>query len=196
MARKRLPEVLSSDEQERLLNVPNPRYFSGERNKLLIRLMLDTGLRLAESCALQWRDLDLNTGKLHVKQGKGAKDRILWLGEDVLAALQGWRERQARDVAEAPNHVFTTLEGKPLQHRYVRAMLDRYSKRAGIRHVNPHMLRHTFATDLLRQCANVELVRKALGHSNLSTTQIYTHLVDADLEAALKSFRTAQAVAA
>ncbi len=117
MATKRLPEVLSKEEQDRLLSVPNPRYFSGERNRLLIRLMLDLGLRLAEACAVQWKDIDLNSGKLHVREGKGRKDRILWAGESTFEALRHWRERQAGEVGKAPTHLFTTLEGKPVQHR-------------------------------------------------------------------------------
>ena len=197
MARLRIPEVLTESEQAALLAQPNPRYPTGERNLLLMRIMLDAGLRLSEAINLKWADLDLMTGKLHVKQGKGGKDRILWLGEPDLEALRHWRERQAQVVGHAPEHVFTTLDGKPLQPRYVQAMVARYAKRAGIaKRVTPHTLRHTFATDLLRECGNVELVRRALGHANLATTQVYVHLVDSDLEQALKSFRVPAAVAA
>ena len=196
MARLRIPEVLTESEQKVLLAQPNPRYPTGERNLLIMRIMLDAGLRLSEAINLKWVTLDLMTGKLHVKQGKGGKDRILWLGEEDLELLRHWRERQAQVVGYAPEHVFTTLDGKPLQPRYVQAMVARYAKRAGIqKRVTPHTLRHTFATDLLRECGNVELVRRALGHANLSTTQVYVHLVDTDLEQALKSFRVPAAVA-
>lgn len=110
--------MLTEEEQTALLAQPNPRYPTGERNRVMLRLMLDTGLRLAEVCGIRWRHIDLQTGKLHVHQGKGAKDRILWLGEQkTLEALRGWRERQAREVGEAPVHVFTTLDGKPVQPR-------------------------------------------------------------------------------
>jgi len=197
MAKLRIPEVLTQSEQTALLRQTNKRYPTSHRNRVMLRVMLDTGLRLAEACNLRWRDIDLNSGKLHVRQGKGAKDRILWIGEDMLDALRGWRQRQAEVVGHGPEHAFTTLDGKPLQHRYVQAMVARYAKRAGIpKNVSPHTLRHSFATDLLRQCGNVEIVRRALGHSNLATTQVYVHLVDTDLEDALKSFRTAEAVAA
>jgi len=190
---KRIPEVLTEEEQRALLAQPNRRYPTGERNHLMLRLMLDTGLRLSEAIHLRWRDLDLMTGKLHVKQGKGAKDRILWIGEEDLELLRKWRERQAKVVGKTPEYVFTTLDGKPLQPRYVQAMVARYAKRAGIqKRVHPHTLRHTFATDLLKAVKNVRLVQKALGHANLSTTQIYTHIVDEELEAALKSFRRPQ----
>ena len=79
----KIPEVLTREEQEALLRQPNPRYPTGERNRLLLRVMLDTGLRLSEAINLRWRDLDLLTGRLHVKQGKGAKDRVLRVGDEA-----------------------------------------------------------------------------------------------------------------
>ena len=196
MARRRIPEVLTESEQKALLAQPNPRYPTGERNFVLLKVMLDTGLRLSEVIHLKWRHVNLMTGQLLVREGKGHKDRVLWLGEPDLEALRHWRGRQAQVVGHAPEHVFTTLDGKPLQPRYVQAMVARYAQKAGIaKRVTPHTLRHTFATDLLRDCGNVELVRRALGHENLSTTQVYVHLVDTDLERALKSFRVPAAVA-
>jgi len=186
----KIPEILEADEQAALLRQPNPRYPTGERNRLVLRLMMDTGLRLAEACALRWRDIDLTTGKLMVRQGKGAKDRTLWVSESDLKILRSWRERQARDVAGSPDHVFTTIAGSPISGRYVQQMVKRYAAKAGIeKNVHPHTLRHTFATDLYRETTNIRLTQKALGHANLSTTQIYTHVVDEELEGALKSFR-------
>lgn len=186
----KIPEVLTPEEQTLLLKQPNPRYFTGQRNQAMIRLMLDSGLRVAEATGLKWHDLDLLTGKLHVKQGKKARDRMLWIGGNTLEVLQGWRQRQAQDTGQAPEHVFTTLAGKPLSPRYVQQMVKRYRERAKIeKQVTPHTFRHTFATDLLRETKNIRLVQKALGHSSLSTTQIYAHIVDEELEAALKNFR-------
>lgn len=192
----RIPEVLTREEEEALLRVPNPRYPTGERNRLLLSLMLDTGLRLSEAVSLRWKDIDLNTGKLMVRQGKGAKDRTLWLGEPDLKLLRRWRERQAKDIAGSTEHVFTTLDGEPVSPRYVQQMVKRLAARAGIaKDIHPHTLRHSFATDLYRETKDIRLTQKALGHANLATTQIYTHLVDEDLEAALKSFRQAETVA-
>lgn len=194
---RRIPDVLTPEEEAALLAQPNPRYPTGQRNRLLLQLMLDTGLRLSEATALEWRDLDLTTGKLKVRQGKGAKDRILWVGDEDLDALRKWRDRQARDVAGNPAAVFTTLDGKPVSNRYVQAMLKRYAAKAGIaRSVHPHLLRHTFATDLLRDAKNIRIVQRALGHARIATTELYTHIVDEELEGALKSFRQAAAVAA
>jgi len=152
--------------------------------------MLDTGLRLSEACSLKWNDIDLNTGKLMVRQGKGHKDRSLWIGEEDLELLRTWRERQAKDVTGNPAHIFTTLAGKEVSPRYVQAMVARLAAKAGIqKNVHPHTLRHSFATDLYRETSKIRLVQKALGHADLSTTMIYTHVFDEELEDALKSFR-------
>jgi len=190
---RKIPEVLTAEEQAALLREPNPRYPTGERNRLMLSVMLNTGLRLSEATGLRWREVDLNSGKLIVRQGKGAKDRTLWVGERDLGLLRHWRERQAKVVPGAPSHVFTTLDGKPVSNRYVQEMVKRYATKAGIdKDVHPHMLRHTFATDLYRETTNIRLTQKALGHANLSTTQIYTHIIDEELEEALKSFRHAE----
>jgi len=191
----RIPEVLTESEQKALLAQPNSRYPTGARNKTMLQLMLDTGLRLAEACALRWKDIDLTTGKLMVRQGKGARDRTLWIGAQDLELLQEWRDRQAKDVQGSPAHVFTTLAGKPLSHRYVQQMVKRLAVKAGIeKNIHPHTLRHSFATDLYRETSKIRLVQKALGHSDLSTTMIYTHVFDEELEDALKSFRQPAAV--
>jgi integrase/recombinase XerD len=196
MARpKKLPTVLTEDEQEQLLEQANPRYPTGERNQTLLRLMLNTGLRLAEVTALKWRDIDLTTGKLMVRQGKGAKDRTLWVAEADIDRLRSWRERQAT-ACDTCEHAFTTLKGKALGHRYVQRMVKRYAAKAGIaKNISPHTLRHSFATDLYRETSKIRLVQKVLGHSDLSTTMIYTHIFDEEVESALKSFRQATAVA-
>jgi len=189
MARK-IPEVLTATEQEALLAQPNPRYLTGQRNRTMLRLMLDTGLRLAEVTSLRWKDIDLLTGKVMVRQGKGSKDRTLWTGEENIAALAAWRERQARECDGKPEIVFSTAEGKRLDPSYVRKMVKRYARKAGIeKRISPHTLRHSFATDLYRETTNLRITQKALGHANIATTQIYTHIVDEELEGALKSFR-------
>jgi len=190
---RKIPEILEADEQTALLRQPNSRYPTGERNRLILSLMLNTGLRLSEAIALRWKEIDLNSGKLMVRQGKGAKDRTLWVGESTLKILRNWRERQARDIAGNSEHVFTTMAGNPISGRYVQQMVKRCAAKAGIeKDVHPHTLRHTFATDLYRETTNIRLTQKALGHSNLATTQIYTHIVDEELEVALKSFRAAK----
>ena len=174
---RQIPEVLTATEQEALLAQPNPRYLTGHRNRVMLRLMLDTGLRVAETLSLEWKNIDLNSGKVMVRQGKGAKDRTLWTGEANLVALIEWQERQASECTGSPQNVFTTKEGGKLNPAYVRKMVKRLAVKAGIqKDVHPHTLRHTFATDLYRETTNIRLTQKALGHSNLATTQIYTHV--------------------
>lgn len=187
---RKIPEILEADEQAALLRQPNSRYPTGERNRLILSIMLNAGLRLSEATSLKWRDIDLNSGKLMVRQGKGAKDRSLWVGEHDLDLLRRWRDRQANEVLGSATYVFTTLDGKPVSGRYVQQMVKRCAIRAGIaKNVHPHTLRHTFATDLYRETTNIRLTQKALGHANLAATMIYTHVVDEELEGALKTFR-------
>jgi len=187
---KRLPVTLSETERRDLLAQPNPRYPTGERNQVLLKLMLDTGLRLAEATAVQWRDVNLLTGKLVVRRGKGSKDRVLWMNEDLADALSHWRQRQIDVCGASVDYVFTTLQGGRLSHRYVQAMVKRYAQRAGIKkRVTPHVLRHTFATDLYRLTGKIRLVQKALGHSDLSTTMIYTHVYDREVKEAMRLLR-------
>lgn len=183
---KRIPEVLTSDEVEALLAQPNPRYPTGLRNLCLMRVMLDAGLRASEVLKLTIYDVDWRSGKLKVVQGKGQKDRILWLNEDCLLLVRQWREIKPDNTQT----LFTSLNGKPLIDRYLRAMVKRYARKAGIaKDVHPHMLRHTFATDLYRETKNIRLVQKALGHSDLASTMIYTHIVDDEMESAMRNFR-------
>ncbi len=182
---RRLPEVLTGEEQTRLLEQPNPNCKTGLRNLCMIRIMLNIGLRASEVIFLKVKDIDWMSGKVYVRQGKGNKDRVLWLGEDDLNLLRAWRE-----VKPESEYLFTTLQGNTLNDRYLRAMVKRLGEQAGIcKDVHPHMCRHTFATDLYRETKDIRLVQKALGHSDLSTTMIYTHIVDEELEEALKSFR-------
>jgi len=115
------------------------------------------------------------TGKLMVRQGKGSKDRTLWVAEADIDRLRSWRERQATACGTC-DHAFTTLKGKALGHCYVQRMVKRYTAKAGIdKNVSAHTLRHSFSTDLSRETSKIRLAQKVLGHSDLSTTMIYTH---------------------
>ena len=194
--RKKIPEVLNEEEQEKLLSQPNHRYPTSQRNYTMMSLMLDTGLRLSETTNLKWEHIELMTGKLMVKEGKGAKDRTLFIGEGVIEVLQQWKERQVeelqkRDIDKKPDYVFTTLKGGQVSGRYVRKMVKRTAEKAGInKDISPHTLRHTYATDFYRDTGNIRMVQKALGHADISTTMIYTHIVDDELEDAMKNFQS------
>lgn len=185
---QRLPEVLTHEEQEALLRQPNANNLNGLRNLCLLRLMLNTGLRAAEVLRVKTRDIDWSSGKLMVRQGKGKKDRSLWVGEEDLALLKLWIAKKA-GVPES-EWLFTNRYGKQIIGRYLRRMVKRLATKAGIsKDVHPHTLRHTFATDLFRQTKNLRLTQKALGHSQISSTVIYTHIVDDEMEEALKTLR-------
>lgn len=194
---RKLPVILTKEEQERLINIFNERYPSSFRNKVMVRLMLDTGLRLSEALNLKWRHVDLMAGILNVFEGKGKKDRNLYVRNEAIEFLEEWKKRQIKILKEKginnkPEYVFTTLKGNKLSSRYIREMIYKYTDKAGIhkeRNISPHTLRHTFATDLYKKSKDIRKVQKALGHSDLSTTMIYTHVVDSDLEDAMKSFR-------
>ena len=187
---KKIPDVLTLDEQEKLLNQFNLRYITSQRNKTMIQLLLNTGLRLSEMTNLKWNDIDLMTGQAKVVEGKGLKDRILWLDEETLTMLGKWKQRQFKEWGRS-DLVFTTRTLHSLDGKAVRSMIKTYSDKAGIKkHITTHSLRHTFASDLLRDTKNIRIVQKALGHADISSTQIYTHIVDEELEEALKGFRS------
>lgn len=184
---KKLPKVLSAEERAALLAQLNPRYQSPHRNLVMLRLMLATGLRAGEVVALRPEHIDMRTCKLIVREGKGAKDRTLWISEELRDELGEWLDRRPES-----EWLFPTRDGGQLATRYLRALVSRLAKRAEIaeaERVSPHTLRHTFATDLYRETKNLRLVQKALGHSSIQTTEIYTHIVDEELEEALRSFR-------
>ncbi|WP_312286703.1 tyrosine-type recombinase/integrase [Terrisporobacter sp.] len=186
---RKIPEVLTIEEQTQLINIFNTRYFYPVRNKTMIELFLYTGLRVSEMINLQWRDINLMTGQLKVVQGKGSKDRIIWIGEDILEKLHEWKEKQFNRFGKC-ELVFCSRSKNNLDPKDIRDMIKKYAIKSGInKNISCHTLRHTFATDLLRATKNIRLVQKALGHSDLSTTMIYTHIVDDEFEDALKNYR-------
>ena len=183
--------MLTEQEQARLVAQIDLADPWGPRNLAIIRVLLDTGLRASELINLRHRDIDLATGRLWVRQGKGRKDRGLWFNGRTRAALLAWFEVKPHSSSVQPSssiHVFTSLDGqRPLCGRWLRDFVARLGQKAGIdKHVHLHMLRHCFACRLLRQEKNLFMVSKALGHVSLATTEIYLHLEDSDLEAAMK----------
>jgi integrase/recombinase XerD len=180
---RRLPEVLTRDEAQALLATPNRAYPTGQRDLCLLKLMLNAGLRAGEVLNLTWRDLDVQTGKVLVRRGKGDKDRQVWVHDEVVELLRAWRER-----APVSRVAFPTLKGTRIYDSALREMVKRRGVKAGIpKDVHPHMLRHTYATELYRATKDIRLVQKALGHAQLATTMIYTHIVDDDMETAMRA---------
>lgn len=174
---RRLPDVLTAEEVKALLEQPNRRCPTGLRNYTMMLLMYRAGLRVSEVLHLTPKDIDWKAGDVRVNEGKGGKDRVMPLEPWVLDALQSWQEQRP-----ASKWLFVTLGGEPLDDRYVRAMVKRLAKKAGIeKDVHPHMLRHTYATQLLGEGLSIREVQELLGHADVSTTMIYTHVNPVEL---------------
>jgi len=194
MSRK-LPKILNNDEIERVLSYWNTRYFSQYRNKIIMKLILNTGLRISEVINLKWNDINLTSGKINIIEGKGKKDRVIWVNNDVIESLICYREKQERVLVDKNFsacdilHVFTSFSNKKLSPGNIRKSFYKCSNESINRQVSPHQYRHTYATRLLSESKNLRIVQKSLGHSDISTTQIYTHIVDEEMENALKNFR-------
>ena len=170
-APRKLPQVLDPDEAKALVEVPTDAPL-GLRDRALLELFYSSGLRLSELCALRWRDLDLARGLVTVL-GKGGKQRSVPVGSHARAALTAWRGEQ-RPTNDAP--VFPGRNG-PITPRAVQLRLRQLAQRQGLfKRVHPHLLRHSFASHVLESSGDLRGVQELLGHADISTTQIYTHL--------------------
>ncbi len=172
---KALPAALSPDRAARLV-VPDENTPLAIRDAALLELFYSSGLRLAELTGLQIDAVDFAQAELRVT-GKGAKTRVVPVGKFALAALQKWLDlRQTFTPAEQP-HIFVNRSGRPLTPRAVQLRVGYWAKKLGLGvHVHPHMLRHSFASHLLQSSGDLRAVQEMLGHANISTTQVYTHL--------------------
>ena len=170
-APRRLPQVLDPDEAKALVEVPTDVPL-GVRDRALLELFYSSGLRLSELCALRWRDLDLAGGLVTVL-GKGSKQRSVPVGAHARAALAAWRN-EGKAANDAP--VFPGRNG-PITPRAVQLRLRQLAQRQGLfKRVHPHLLRHSFASHVLESSGDLRGVQELLGHADISTTQIYTHL--------------------
>ena len=178
---RRLPSFLPKDESKELLDAPVEDSVAGRRDRALLELLYASGLRVAECCGLDLEDLDRRHGTVRVL-GKGSKERVVPVGDAALAALDaylasrgGLASREGRGSVNGP--LFRNRRGGRLTTRSVHTIVRRRAREAGIaRRVTPHTLRHTFATHLLGEGADLRLIQELLGHSRLSTTQRYTHV--------------------
>jgi integrase/recombinase XerD len=191
----KLPDILTPDEETALLSVFNRRYPTAERNRLMVLLALRTGMRVGDLVNLQWSDIELDTGRCHIKNGKGKKDRVIFIKAEILSDLVDLAKR----FGGLPvGYVFTTLKGEPLRvlsgknkgkvSPYLRTMIARQAEKAGIeKRVHFHLLRHTYLTRLYSHTKDIDLVKDAAGHANMGTTQIYVHTSGEDLRDAMLS---------
>jgi len=179
--RKRLPMVLSADELRRLFEVVARH----PRHKALLMTLYGAGLRISEALALRPTDIDSGRMLVHVRGGKGNKDRMVKLSAQLLAALrESWRGRPAND---AGLWLFPQVKNpnRPMDAATAERLVTRTAKRAGIaRRVTPHTLRHSYATHLLDAGVNLRTIQVLLGHTSLKTTSLYMHVSQARLRAA------------
>lgn len=178
-----LPVALSEEQVFCLLNAPDTGDDIGYRDRTMLELLYATGLRVSELVNLQLSQLVIEPGVLRV-MGKGNKERLVPVGEVALdwltAYLRHARPSLLKDKASATNAVFVTQRGKAMTRQAFWYLIKRYALRAGIDpdKLSPHTLRHAFATHLLNHGADLRVVQMLLGHSDISTTQIYTHVAD------------------
>lgn len=173
-----LPEVLSVEEVDRLLAAVSPEEELAFRDAAILEVLYGAGLRVAELTGLRVRSLLLKEGLVHLL-GKGSKERLVPLGASARRAVRRYlRELRPRlDRGEGEGRVFLNRHGRPLSRMGVWKILRRHVQRAGIRkRVTPHTLRHTFATHLLEGGADLAAVQEMLGHADIATTEIYTHV--------------------
>jgi integrase/recombinase XerC len=188
-APKTLPRHLRPGEIETLLEAPEGDAPATRRDRAILELLYATGLRVSELVSLDWDDLDLKERVLRVV-GKGGKERMVPFGRPARDALLAWRERFSALAGRAwsgDDPVFLNTRGGRLTDRSVRRVLDRWvATTAEARGVHPHTLRHTFATHLLENGADLRTIQELLGHASLATTQRYTHV---DVERLLSVYR-------
>lgn len=172
---KKLPQILTVEEIEKLINVIPKNSLKGKRDKAIIELLYSSGLRVSEIINLKIKDLDFNNNYLKCF-GKGSKERIVPFGELAKNYIFDYlNEREKNNIKS--EYLFTTKKGEKLLRQEINNFLRVYSKRAKLKKkVHPHMLRHSFATHLLERGADLRSVQELLGHVDISTTQIYTHL--------------------
>ena len=172
---RKLPKVLDVDQLAGLLSAETESVLE-IRDLAMFELFYSSGLRLSELAGLNAGDIDLKDRSLLVRSGKGGKSRTLPVGSKAAQALATWLNERTR-LNAADGALFITGKGRRLGQRAIELRLARWGKKKGLgTHVHPHMLRHSFASHLLESSQDLRAVQELLGHSNISTTQIYTHL--------------------
>jgi len=175
--KRTLPKIMDRADVEKLLAEPNTSCPTGLRNRAIMETMYRAGLRVSEVCNLAPRDIRWQARELVVREGKGGKDRVVPFGKALGQWLSLWNDERPK-VGNGTGHFFCTLQGGRLSPRYLQAMIKRESEAAGLdpEGVTPHVLRHCYATELLDGGFTIREVQELLGHSDVSTTQIYTHV--------------------
>jgi integrase/recombinase XerD len=187
--RHTLPEFLSIDEVQRLLAQPDVKDVQGLRDKAMIELLYSSGLRVSELCGLKSADVQLEAGYLRCI-GKGNKERLVPIGKKALEWIREYMAKSRPEILGDNTSIFLfpSRSGKSVDRFIFWKTLRMYGKKAGLRKpLSPHMLRHSFATHLLDGGADLRSVQMMLGHADISTTQIYTHVVEGRLRQVYKA---------
>jgi integrase/recombinase XerC len=183
---KKLPRFLEYEEVKKLLNTPPVNTWLGARDKAILETLYSTGIRVSELVALNMDDIDFLGEVIHIR-GKGKKERIAPIGSSALQVIQHYMEYRNKRAQSNGNFdskvLFVNKHGRRLSTRSVRRKMDKYLKMSGMDPaISPHTLRHSFATHMLNNGADLRSVQELLGHQSLSTTQIYTHLTTRKLK--------------
>jgi len=187
---KKLPEVLSLSEVENLLNRPNIKDIMGLRDKAILELMYATGMRVSELIKLELNSIDLDLGIVRC-EGKGNKERILPLGSKASQILLKYlgRSRPQLGKSNTSTNLFLTRLGKGISRQSAWKIIKKYTSNCKIKkNVTPHTFRHSFATHMLERGADLRIVQELLGHADISTTQVYTHMNRDRLKALHKKY--------
>lgn len=185
-----LPEVLNMSEVTKMLEAPDNRNMMGQRDKAALELMYATGMRVTELSTLTLENVNLDMGFIRC-MGKGGKERIIPIGKEAKNAVSRYlaKARAKLSGRSQDKHLFLSRLGKKISRQSFWKMLKKYARLAGIkRNITPHTLRHSFATHLLEKGADLRSVQEMLGHADISTTQLYTHIDKTRLKGIHKKF--------
>ena len=172
---KKLPDALSPDEATRLVGIDGDSPLA-IRDRAMLELFYSSGLRLSELAGLTIDRVDWTSGEVRV-WGKGAKERIVPVGEPAMRALERWREARSGLAAPGSNALFVSQQGAQISVRSIQMRMKAWAIKQGLpRHVHPHMLRHSFASHVLQSSGDLRAVQEMLGHASIASTQVYTHL--------------------
>jgi integrase/recombinase XerD len=182
-----LPRFLNQTEIESLLAAPDVSTETGLRDRAILELMYACGLRVSEAVNIRIKDVDLDAGILTCT-GKGSKTRRVPIGSSAVEWLRSYlAARRKKENIEVEN-LFVSSLGRPINRQTIYNFIKEYADRCGLEDVSPHTLRHSFATHLVQNSADIRSVQMMLGHSDISTTQIYTHITDTHLRKSYEKF--------
>jgi integrase/recombinase XerD len=183
---KRLPRsILSGPEAKKVIHAPNTKTILGYRDRAILEVLYSTGIRRAEVISLLLTDVDYQDGLVRVNSGKGNKDRVVPIGKIACRYIENYIKAIRPELVRDPynNHLFLSMKGSRLSKSVVGEIVKRYGKKSKVKkNITPHTFRHTCATLMLRNKANIRHIQELLGHSSLESTQVYAHVSITDLK--------------